>query len=203
MHTFRKIVGRYDRLMAPVYDLTRWPFLFDRSLAVQWLGLRPGDAALEVGVGTGLNLCALVRSVGPSGSVVGIDGSPTMLRRADRRVRRHHWRNVYLFCEDAASFAVQHTFQAALFSYTLSMVRDPEHAIDCALAHLSPGGRIGILDFGPFTGWGFMTTVARQWLAWNHVTMRQGDLTALGSRIERLKTVHKRGGYNLVAVGIR
>jgi hypothetical protein len=83
------------------------------------------------------------------------------------------------------------------------MIRDPGPAIDCALAHVRPGGRFVLLDFGTFTGWGPLAAVARRWLAWNHVTIRQGDLTALETRVERLHFVHRRSGYNLVALGIR
>ncbi len=58
--------------------------------AVAELGLRPGDRALDAGCGTGRALPALRAAVGPSGTVIGADLTPDMLRVAARAGRDRH-----------------------------------------------------------------------------------------------------------------
>lgn len=54
--------------------------------AIDALDLRPDDAVLELGFGTGHGLAALA-ALTPQGAVAGIDHSPDMLARASRRNR--------------------------------------------------------------------------------------------------------------------
>ncbi|WP_030742635.1 class I SAM-dependent methyltransferase [Streptomyces sp. NRRL F-5135] len=58
------------------------------AAAVAALGLRPGDAVLDAGCGTGRALPALREAVGPRGTVLGVDLTPEMLRAAVRAGRR-------------------------------------------------------------------------------------------------------------------
>ncbi|MGW1229266.1 class I SAM-dependent methyltransferase [Streptomyces sp. NPDC001515] len=55
--------------------------------AVASLGLRPGDAVLDAGCGTGRALPALRKAVGPEGTVLGADLTPAMLEEAVRAGR--------------------------------------------------------------------------------------------------------------------
>ncbi|MYW77889.1 Methylase involved in ubiquinone/menaquinone biosynthesis [Streptomyces sp. LaPpAH-199] len=57
------------------------------AAATGLLGLRPGDAVLDAGCGTGRALPALRAAVGPKGTVLGADLTPAMLREAVRAGR--------------------------------------------------------------------------------------------------------------------
>lgn len=57
------------------------------SAAVAELGLRPGDAVLDAGCGTGRALAPLRRAVGRAGYVIGADLTPAMLEAAARAGR--------------------------------------------------------------------------------------------------------------------
>ncbi|WP_433406333.1 class I SAM-dependent methyltransferase [Streptomyces sp. CA-146814] len=57
------------------------------AAAVGQLGLRPGDAVLDAGCGTGRALPALRAVVGPRGTVLGVDLTPAMLEAAARAGR--------------------------------------------------------------------------------------------------------------------
>ncbi|MFF8445565.1 class I SAM-dependent methyltransferase [Streptomyces californicus] len=57
------------------------------AAAAGLLGLRPGDAVLDAGCGTGRALPALRAAVGPKGTVLGADLTPAMLTEAVRAGR--------------------------------------------------------------------------------------------------------------------
>ncbi len=78
---------------AGVYDLIAWLFTrghesdFRRRL-LQLARVRPGEAVLDIGCGTGTLAIAARRVVGSTGSVLGVDASPEMIVRATRKARR-------------------------------------------------------------------------------------------------------------------
>lgn len=87
-----QIPSLYDRI-ARVYDF--WGWLTERrarTRALELAAVRDGESVLEVAVGTGLAFRELVRS-NPRGRTHGIDLSPGMLTRAERKVRAFpgHW----------------------------------------------------------------------------------------------------------------
>jgi ubiquinone/menaquinone biosynthesis C-methylase UbiE len=47
--------------------------------------LQPGEAVLDVGCGTGTLAIAAKRQVGPTGTVCGLDASPEMITRAEKK----------------------------------------------------------------------------------------------------------------------
>lgn len=145
-----------------------------REAGVDMLGLREGDAVLDLGCGTGLNLPALVERVGPGGRVVAVDRSESMLAMARRRVARHGWRTVTLVQADvtaldagalapgadriphgedpAAAAPDERGFDAVIATYAMSVVDDPAAAWRTARAALRPGGRACIVDMQPPRG---------------------------------------------------
>ena len=146
------ITAQYDRV-APWYRALSPFFLINpwlRRRAVAAMGLRPGDAVLEIGVGSGRNLPYLLDAVGPSGGVVGVDLSPGMLAEARKVVDRRGAANVTLIAADASTVELDRDFDAALFSLSYSVI--PEAVRPQALARawdrLRPGGRLVILDGG-------------------------------------------------------
>lgn len=74
----------YDRL-GRLYDVAEFYESKAKRSAFERLALRPGEWALNVGVGTGHELGRLLADVGPQGCVVGLDLSRTMLRLSRER----------------------------------------------------------------------------------------------------------------------
>lgn len=195
---------RFYRFHASVYDLTRWTILHGRRRAVERLGLRRDAEVLEVGCGTGLNFRYVLDKLDPQrGRLVGLDFSADMLRRAERRVVARGWTNVELVQGDATTMRLGRAFDGILFAYSLTMIPEWPRAIDRAAEHLKPGGRLVVLDFSTFEGWGPLGAAMRGWLRWNHVETRRPYVEKLREAFPGLEVTHWLGGYNFTAVGQR
>ncbi|MDP2949188.1 MAG: class I SAM-dependent methyltransferase [Chloroflexota bacterium] len=137
----QRALSRY-RLIAPLYDA-----LFEaagrrlRREAVRRLELRPGQAVLDVGCGTGLSFDLLEQAVGPQGRVIGVELSPDMLARAQQKVAARSWQNVTLVEAAAEEADIPDEVDAVLFHYTHDIMQS-EAALRNVLSHLKSGGRV-------------------------------------------------------------
>lgn len=197
-------VQRFYRFHAWVYDFTRWTILHGRRRAVEQLALAPGDRVLEVGCGTGLNFSLVMDKLDPQrGRLTGLDFSSDMLRVAQRRTAARGWTTVDLLEADATTLNLDRRFDAILFAYSLTMIPDWRRALERAVAHLAPGGRLVVLDFCHFRGWGPLSPLMRGWLRANHVDTLQPYSDVMRELLPSTRVGYWLGGYNFTAVGQR
>lgn len=140
----------YDRI-ADAYD-----FIADsnekaaRHAGVKALGLKPGEAVVELGFGTGNEVLDLAGLVGPTGTVAGIDISSGMLAVAQRKLAASPPAcPVDLRVGDARSLPfADASFDAAYTSFTLELF--PAEDIPAVLAEakrvLKSGGRLAVVS---------------------------------------------------------
>jgi ubiquinone/menaquinone biosynthesis C-methylase UbiE len=90
--------------------------------------VEPGDKLLDVATGTGLGAEAAVEAIGPSGSLVATDLSPTMLERA--RERLSLMPNVSFSVEDGQSLSFPDSeFDAVLCAMGLMLFPSPRRGL--------------------------------------------------------------------------
>jgi len=138
----------YDTISAePIYRV-------GRERAITALHLLEGSRVLDIGCGTGLNFPLLLAAVGPSGQVVGVDRSHEMLDVARHKTIHVSPGRLTLVEADAEQLdrvAVwfeepDTSFDAVLFTYSLSLMRDWKQAWLRATSLVRPGGRAAIVD---------------------------------------------------------
>src|SRR5579872_3957194 len=139
---------------AASYDLLLWLITFGREKTLREKVLRlarlkKGENILDIGCGTGTLAIAARQQVGPAGMVCGIDASPEMIARADKKAQKA-----------GAQIAFKHSiveavpFPDAHFDVVLSTVmlhHLPRKARQQCAAEirrvLKPGGRLLVVDF--------------------------------------------------------
>jgi protein-L-isoaspartate O-methyltransferase len=146
------IAARYDRL-AGLIGFIDWLFFVPprlRARAAQRLALQPGDRVLEIGCGTGRHFPYLRAEVGPSGRIYGVDLSAGMLAKARALCERRRWSNVEVTQDDAADYVAPEPLDGVLFGLSYNTLPHHLGVLHHACKQLRPGGRIVIMDGGPF-----------------------------------------------------
>jgi arsenite methyltransferase len=116
-----------------------------RRLVHEALDAQPGDRVLDAGCGPGFYVAEILESVGPSGSVVGVDASAPMLGLAAKRSEGHD--NVSFHEGDVTALPVPDSdFDRVLSVQVLEYVEDIPAALGELLRVLKPGGRALIWD---------------------------------------------------------
>jgi ubiquinone/menaquinone biosynthesis C-methylase UbiE len=140
---------------AVFYDLFIWLVTLGREKAfregmLHFAHLRPGESVLDVGCGTGTLAIAAKRQVGTTGTVYGVDASPEMIARAEKKARKDGVKVVF-----KRAFAQELPFPDAQFDVVLTTVmlhhlpRTARQELAVEMRRiLKPGGRVLAIDFG-------------------------------------------------------
>jgi len=122
-----------------------------REKTLDLAGLELGESVLDIGCGTGTLAIAAKRRVGAAGRVYGVDASPEMLARADKKAVKA---GTEVFFKNGIVEALP--FPNSQFDAVLSTVmlhhlgRKARQQCACEVRRvLKPGGRILAVDFAP------------------------------------------------------
>lgn len=148
--------ARHYDLMMDLLFVGRYQAFVEQ--AVRRIDIRKGDAILDLGSGTGRNICVMLKAQGPTGRIVGVDISQEMLRQARQRCRAYP-QVTFLNQRIEEPLPFHEEFDKAFISFTLHGFEDEdkEGVIANAYRGLKPGGAFWILDFNEFD-------LDRQWL---------------------------------------
>ncbi len=180
---------RYYRFQSSIYDATRWLFLFGRAGILDRLAEASPSPhhIVEIGCGTGHNLCGLARRF-PGARITGIDLSPDMLAIARRKTVCFGDRVVLK--QAIQRDRLEAGCDGVLFSYSLSMMNPGwEGVLDSALQALVSGGVLAAVDFHA-TPLGVFRTHMEQ----HHVRMEGHLLPMLEARL-RVESATIRSAY--------
>ncbi|MEP6923650.1 MAG: methyltransferase domain-containing protein [Pyrinomonadaceae bacterium] len=112
-----------------------------RQKAAELLNLKPGNRVLDVGCGAGGSFPYLVRAVGFSGEVVGVEISPESTISARRRIAKNQWQNVQVIEAAAQDVNLTGTFDGLLM-FAASDVYASAEALENIFPHLKDNARV-------------------------------------------------------------
>ena len=194
-HDFVPALGYHwlTRFYDPLLALTMRERALKQQL-VEQVGLRPGQAVLDFGCGTG-TLAILLKQSCPDARVVGLDADPAVLALARRKIDA-----AGLDIELRQGFLAADTFAPASFDRVVStlvlhhLTHDERAAVLALLrALLRPGGELHVADFGPpRTRWARLITHA-----FRHFDGAERTADNLGGRLAGQITT---AGFAAVAV---
>lgn len=131
----------------------RWQATFEHGGApvtaqlMELSGVRPGHRILDVGTGLGEPALTVARAVGPTGSVVGIDVSPEMIKLA--RKRASGLSNVKFLAADPEAVQTNRPFDTILSRWCLMLVPERDAMLRALRELLVPGGVLAAAVWGP------------------------------------------------------
>ncbi|HPR00318.1 MAG: class I SAM-dependent methyltransferase [Lewinellaceae bacterium] len=127
---------------APVYDVAGRIFTRSRRIAMDNLGLLPGQKVLLIGAGTGLDL----EWIPPGVDIVAIDLAKPMLNKLRRRMRLLGLSGTVLQMDGLCTTFADNSFDAVILHLVVTVVPDPVQLLREARRILKPQGKISVFD---------------------------------------------------------
>jgi phosphatidylethanolamine/phosphatidyl-N-methylethanolamine N-methyltransferase len=118
-------------------------FVDHEHQVIESLGFRPGQQALEVGVGTGISLDAYP----PYIHLTGIDPAASMLEHAVAKTKENNWGHIDLRSGDAQALEFpDDSFDWVLTFHVMTVVPDARRMMSEMIRVCKPGGRIVVIS---------------------------------------------------------
>lgn len=138
----------YDKLM-DLITFGQYGRYLENVIAA--MNIQPGDAILDLGSGTGRNMCLMERYAGPTGRLVGLDIGEEMMAQARERCK-HLPHVTFLKQRIEEPLPFEEEFDHVTISFVLHGFEDEdkEKIIANAYKALKPGGMFWILDYNEF-----------------------------------------------------
>jgi len=125
--------------------------------AIERMDIRPGDAILDLGSGSGRNICLMLKILGDTGRVVGVDSSRDMMQHAQERCSAYPQVSfLHQRIEERLPFLGE--FDKVVIAFALHSLEDEDKAkvLENVRRALRREGILWILDFNEFD-------LERQW----------------------------------------
>ena len=138
----------YDKIMT-IASLGLYRGFIHR--AIKAMDIQHGDKILDLGCGTGRNVCIMARYVGRNGKITGIDISSIMERQFNKKCAKHQ--NIAFIRQRIdLPFSLSEQFDKIFISFVIHGF--PHEVRQTILkniySHLKPGGTFFMLDFAEF-----------------------------------------------------
>jgi SAM-dependent methyltransferase len=152
---YRAVIGTKSTVAARLYDPDQLALAprgaIEQALGVgnpvRAAGLRPGEIAIDLGCGGGIDTILAARAVAPQGRAIGLDTLPEMLEVAARHAAEAQVRNVeWVHGEIEAIPLPDASVDAALSNGVVNLSPRKSRAFAEIFRILRPGGRMVVAD---------------------------------------------------------